>query len=137
MVLAAGWRITRGCAKGMAMSGSRPHPSPANDSDPAVLPEDCRSMAEVRAEIDRLDRILVSVMAERQAYIEAAARIKPRRSQVRLEWRIEDVVSKVMRQATLAGLSQDIAEPVWRLLIDRCIAHEDVVWGRLHDENPQ
>ncbi|MHA7872936.1 MAG: chorismate mutase, partial [Hyphococcus sp.] len=36
-------------------------------------------MAEVRAEIDRLDRVLVALLAERQRYIEAAGRIKGRR----------------------------------------------------------
>jgi len=29
-----------------------------------------------------------------------------------------------------AGLSPDIAEPVWRLLIDRCIAHEFGTWDQ-------
>jgi len=38
--------------------------------------------------------------------------------------RIEDVVAKVLAEAKDKGLSADIAEPVWRKLIERCIAHE-------------
>ena len=49
---------------------------------------------------------------------------------VHYDWRIEDVVSKVLAAAREQGLSPDIAEPVWRKLIERCIAHEFGVWDR-------
>jgi len=101
----------------------------------AVLAEDCADMAEVRREIDRLDRALVRLMAERVGYIEAAARIKERRDEVRLEWRIEDVVSKVLAAAAREGLPARIAEPVWRELIDRCIEHEHEKWRLFHRQN--
>ena len=91
-------------------------------------------MDEVRAEIDRLDRILVTLLAERQQYIEAAGRIKPRQDEVRLPWRIEDVVAKVLAEAERQGLSKRIAEPVWRELIDRCIAHEHEIWEFEHSD---
>lgn len=98
--------------------------------DPRVAPEDCGSMAEVRQGVDALDRALVSLLAERQRYMNAAARIKPSRDVVHDDARIEDVVAKVLASAEKAGLSPDIAEPVWRTLIDRCIAHEFSVWDR-------
>ncbi len=84
----------------------------------------CRTMADVRAEIDRLDRALVKLLAERQTYIERAAQIKTDRNVVHDQARIEDVVAKVLMSAKREGLSADIAKPVWRTLIDRCIAHE-------------
>ena len=87
-------------------------------------------MAEVRAGVDALDRALVGLMAERQRYMDAAARIKPSRDVVHDDWRIEDVVSKVLAAAGPAGLSPDIAEPVWRTLIDRCIASEFEAFDR-------
>ena len=87
-------------------------------------------MAEVRAGVDALDRALVGLMAERQRYMDAAARITPSRDVVHDDWRIEDVVSKVLAAAREQGLSPDIAEPVWRKLIERCIAHEFGVWDR-------
>lgn len=92
--------------------------------DARTAPEDCQTMADVRTGVDALDRALVALLAERQRYMDAAARIKPARSAVRDEPRIEQVVANVKAEAAKAGLSTDIAEPVWRLLIERCIAHE-------------
>jgi isochorismate pyruvate lyase len=86
--------------------------------------ETASSMAEVRYEIDRLDRILVALLAERQSFMDAAARIKGDRAAVHDRARIEDVVAKVKAECAKAGLSPAIAEPVWRTLIDRCIAYE-------------
>ncbi len=81
-------------------------------------------MADVRHEIDRLDQILVALIAERQSFMDAAARIKGHRGLVRDEARIEDVMAKVAVCAKEAGLSLAIAEPVWRTMMDRCIAYE-------------
>lgn len=92
----------------------------------------CQTMQDVRAAIDHLDRALVALLAERQRYIEAAARIKSRADEVRLPWRIEDVVAKVLAEAEITGLSKRIAEPVWRELIDRSIDHEHECWARAH-----
>lgn len=89
-----------------------------------LVPSECRTMAEVREGVDALDRELVALLAVRQGYMDAAARIKPQRGAVRDEDRIEDVVAKVRAAAKAAGLSEAIAEPVWRTLIERCIAYE-------------
>ena len=84
----------------------------------------CQTMADVRHEIDRLDRILVALIAERQGFMDAAARIKGDRGLVRDEARIADVIAKVAVSADLHGLSMAIADPVWRTMMDRCIAYE-------------
>ena len=49
-------------------------------------PADCTSMAQIRAEIDRLDEDLVRLFAERAGYIDRAAEIK---AEVDLPARIE------------------------------------------------
>jgi isochorismate pyruvate lyase len=99
--------------------------------DDRSTPERCRTMPEVRVGGDALDRALVTLLAERQRYMDAAARIKGDRHAVNDQARIEDVVTKVKASARAAGLSEDIAEPVWRTLIDRCIAYEFGVWDKL------
>jgi isochorismate pyruvate lyase len=99
--------------------------------DPRPAPEACRSMAEVRAGVDALDRALVTLIAERQRYMDAAARIKSDRAVVHDAARIEEVVTRVKASARAVGLSEAIAEPVWRTLIDRCIAYEFEVWDRI------
>lgn len=98
--------------------------------DARTAPETCETMLQVRQGVDALDRALVVLLAERQRYMDAAARIKPSRDVVHDDARIEDVVAKVLAAAKPAGLSADIAEPVWRTLIDRCIAHELAAWDR-------
>ena len=86
--------------------------------------ENCASMAELRVAIDALDARLVALLAVRQAYIERAAQLKTGRDQVRDPERIEDVMAKVIAEGKKAGLSSQIAEPVWRTLIEASIRHE-------------
>lgn len=94
----------------------------------AKKPEECQTMSEVREGVDAIDRELVRLLVTRQGYMHAAARIKASREAVYDAARIEDVVCKVLIEAKAQGLSADIAEPVWRKLIERCIAHEFDVW---------
>ena len=91
----------------------------------------CETMADVRYEVDRLDRLLVQLIAERQTFMDAAARIKGDRTVVRDPARIEDVVAKVLAECPKHNLSPAIAAPVWRTMIDRCIAYEFAEWDRL------
>ena len=99
-----------------------------DDRTPA---QDCQTMEQVRAGVDALDRALVVLLAERQGYMDAAARIKTDRAVVHDQARIDQVVANVLTHAARAGLSQEIAEPLWRLLIDRSIAYEFEAWDRL------
>ena len=91
---------------------------------PARPASECSNMAELRAEIDRLDRALVRLLSERQRYIERAAEIKSQRSDIRDEARILDVLNKIKAEAAKAGLNEKIATAVWRELMERCIALE-------------
>jgi len=100
-----------------------------NDA-PLKMPDACDSMTELRAAIDTLDARLVALLAVRQAYIERAAQLKSDRSQVHDAERIEDVVAKVIAQGRKSGLSAEIAEPVWRTLIEASIRHEFEVFDK-------
>jgi isochorismate pyruvate lyase len=100
----------------------------------AKLPDDCLTMIEVREGVDALDRDLVRLLVTRQGYMHAAARIKPTRDAVYDADRIEDVVEKVLTEARAQGLSPAIAEPVWRKLIERCIAHEFDRWDATREK---
>ena len=100
--------------------------------------DQCLNMADLRAEIDRLDRSLVKLLSERQRYIERAAEIKARRQEIRDEARIADVLAKVTAAAESAGLNTDIARAVWRELMERSIALEMEAFekhNRLSDES--
>ena len=100
-----------------------------NDA-PLKMPDACASLAELREAIDTLDTRLVALLTVRQAYIERAARLKTAREQVRDAARVEEVVAKVIAEGKRTGLSANIAEPVWRTLIEASIAHEFDVFDR-------
>lgn len=88
-------------------------------------------MEEVRRGVDEVDRALVALLTRRQGYMGAAARIKPSAGEVRVPWRVEQVVSNVLDEAARTGLSARIAEPVWRELIERSIEFEAERWEAL------
>ena len=89
-------------------------------------PKDCTSMAEIRAEIDRLDEALVRLFAERASYIDRAAEIKAEVDlPARITPRVEEVVGNVRRHAETYGLPPDLVEKLWRRLIDWSIAREE------------
>ncbi|MGB1550335.1 MAG: chorismate mutase [Parvibaculales bacterium] len=87
-------------------------------------------MQEIRAQIDALDKRLVALLAERQKLIAAAGEVKPSRDTVRDEARIEEVVQLVLAEAENSGLAREIAEPVWRQLIESSIAYEYGVFDK-------
>jgi isochorismate pyruvate lyase len=81
-------------------------------------------MAEVRAEIDALDREIVALLADRLHYIDEAARLKQSREQVRDEARIEDVLKKAAAEARRLGADTKVVAETYRSLIEASIAHE-------------
>lgn len=90
-----------------------------------LVPADkCSTMTEVRAAIDALDQEIVTLLAERMRYIEAAARIKPQRDLVRDEPRKAEVLAKVAATASEAGLPLDLAAGLYEQLVEYSIAHE-------------
>ena len=95
-----------------------------------MTPQDCRTMADVRAEIDRIDGQLVALLRERTGYIDRAAELKPGLGlPARIDDRVEEVVAKVRASAVARGVDPDLAEALWRRLIDWSIAREEVVLG--------
>ncbi|MEM9878085.1 MAG: chorismate mutase [Pseudomonadota bacterium] len=105
-------------------------------SSKAVLPlragaQLCHTMQDVRGNIDRVDRALVDLLAERLSYIEQAGHIKPDRNTVRDPDRIEDVVSKVKAAGARHNLPDRYLEDVFRHLIEWSIAHEFDVYDTL------
>ena len=95
-----------------------------------ISPENCVNMTEVRAGVDALDRELVTLLARRFAYMDAAARIKADRALVRDEDRKAQVLDNVAREAAAAGLNPDRLCAVWDVLIEQSIAHELAQWDR-------
>jgi isochorismate pyruvate lyase len=81
-------------------------------------------MSEVRAGVDAVDRQLVALLRTRFDYMDAAARIKPERAQVRDEARKAQVIANAARAAAAAGLPAQAIADLWDRLIEASIAYE-------------
>jgi isochorismate pyruvate lyase len=92
--------------------------------------EDCTTMAEVRAGIDRLDGQIMALLGKRFRYVEAAARIKRDLQSIRDESRISEVIENVRRAAENDGVPPDVAADLYRLLIEASVTHEFEKFGQ-------
>jgi isochorismate pyruvate lyase len=81
-------------------------------------------MAEVRHGVDRLDELIVRLIAERFRYMDAAARIKPERGAVRDEARKAQVLANVARLAREHDVPEEVAVVLYERLVEASIAYE-------------
>jgi isochorismate pyruvate lyase len=89
-----------------------------------IDPEACTTMAEVRNGVDAVDRALVDLLARRFGYMDAAARIKRERGEVRDEARKAQVIANACEHARAAGIPQAPVATIWDLLVEASIAYE-------------
>ena len=94
----------------------------------ATAPDECLTMAQVRAGIDGLDRELVALLARRFAYMRAAARIKPERAAVRDEARKAAVIAAAQAEAERLGAPAERIAGLWEMLVESSIAYEFEQW---------
>ena len=82
------------------------------------------TLEEVREQIDRLDREIVKLIAERDGYVHQVVRFKTTVADVEAPQRAEAVIRKVRARATEHGTDPDIVESVYRAMIAGFIAQE-------------
>ena len=87
-------------------------------------PADCHTKQHIRDEIDRLDRELIALLAERFAYVRRMAEIKQAPAEAHAQDRIDDVLDKVAAEAEAAGLDGSLIRQMWRSLIDWNVEYE-------------
>ncbi|WP_235720761.1 chorismate mutase [Magnetospirillum molischianum] len=101
---------------------------PQSNSPPAAV--SCDSLDEVRTNIDRIDRMIVPLLAERAAYVAQATKFKQTRSEVVDVPRIERIITKVRALAEERGADPALIERIYRAMIESYIAFEDGIWAR-------
>lgn len=79
--------------------------------------QQCSSIDEVRAQIDRIDREIVALLAERGLYMKQAAQFKKTSDDEKAPQRVEQVLMKVKTMALEQGANQIITEQVYRAMI--------------------
>jgi len=95
------------------------------------MPIPCHSLDEVRSQIDRLDREIVALLAERGEYVRQAARFKKTKADVAAPARVEQVIGKVRSLAGERGADPELVERVYRAMIAAFIEAEQ----KEHDRN--
>lgn len=88
-------------------------------------PDDCKSMKELRHQIDKLDIKIVELLATRSQFIDRATDLKSINGMpARIPDRIESVVSNAREAAQELDLDSDLVEKIWRILIEWSIQRE-------------
>lgn len=75
------------------------------------------SIEEVRANIDRIDRRIVALLAERGACVKKAVQFKKTTDDVRAPQRVEQVIAKVRALAEESGADPAVIEQAYRAMI--------------------
>lgn len=82
-------------------------------------------MTALRAAIDELDLELARMLARRTRMIDRAAQIKAGVGlPARIDERVEEVARKARENAAQVGYDPDLAEDLWRLMMEHFIAQE-------------
>jgi isochorismate pyruvate lyase len=118
-----------------SVGGSRAQSSAANHpaywgSPSADGGKCCASLAEVRVNIDRIDRQIVALMAERGQYVAEAGRFKANPAAVSAPARVEAIIAKVRTMARQDGLAENVAERAYRAMIAAFEDYERDEWTR-------
>ncbi|MHB1056166.1 MAG: chorismate mutase [Thermoleophilia bacterium] len=82
---------------------------------------DCNSIDEVRSNIDRIDRQIIALLAERGGYVKQAVRFKKTTDDVRAPQRVEQVIAKVTSLSRELGANASVTEQVYRAMISEFI----------------
>ena len=95
-----------------------------------ISPEDCKTITDVRAGVDAVDRQLVDLLAIRFRFMTAAARIKQDRGTVRDEARKAQVIANAKAAAEAAGVPPQLVGDLWERLVEGSIAYEFDRWDQ-------
>jgi len=90
----------------------------------------CATLAEVRGNIDRIDREIVALMAERGKYVAEAGRFKADPAAVSAPARVEAIIAKMKTLAREDGLAESVAERSYRAMIAAFEDYERDEWAR-------
>lgn len=84
------------------------------------------TMADIRAEIDRLDEQLIRLLAQRQRCVERAIKVKARdRIPARVPERVSRVIDNVRVLARAHRVDPAMVEAMWTEMVEWFIAHEE------------
>jgi isochorismate pyruvate lyase len=90
-------------------------------------PAACNSLDEIRWHIDELDQQIVSLIGERFRYVKEVMRFKSTSNDIIAPERYNAVIASRRQMAVENGLSPDIVESLYRLLLNYFIEEERLI----------
>ena len=89
-----------------------------------------KNLNEVRRNIDKVDNLLVKLIAEREFYAKEAVKFKIDRRQIIDRKRINAVLTRVKKLSKKYKVNSVIVEKIWKLMIKNFIILENKLFKR-------
>ena len=86
--------------------------------------KDCKTLKELRSEVDRIDEEIIKLIARRNDYIKQAAKFKTSIEDVKSPERIEQVMQNARKKAIELGVNPNMIEELFRIMIDEMVETE-------------
>ncbi len=84
----------------------------------------CSTLEEARTEIDKVDEMIVEMIALRNSYIKQIAKFKTTVEEIKSDERIADVVARARTKAIELDLSPNLINDIFVRLIDEMVETE-------------
>lgn len=81
----------------------------------------CKSLEEVRNNIDRIDKEIIMLIAERGNFVKQASKFKKDSQDVTAPQRVEAVIQKVRHLSEEYGANPDMVEKLYRDMIENFV----------------
>jgi len=98
-----------------------------------VSPQDCRSMDDIRVEIDGMDKNIIAILGRRFEYVKAATKFKTSETSVRAPDRFNSMLEQRRIWAEQSGLNPDAIEKMYHDLVNHFINEEMSHWKNNKD----
>lgn len=96
--------------------------------------DNCSSLKEIRANIDRIDRQIVALLAERGGYVKQAAHFKKTPDEVKAPQRVEQVIGRVRELSRELGANPAVTEQIYRALISAFVKAEQAEHAAINEK---
>ncbi|NER79319.1 MAG: isochorismate lyase [Leptolyngbya sp. SIO1D8] len=91
-------------------------------------PDECQNLADIRTEIDQLDRQVIALLGQRFAYVKAASQFKTSETTVKAPERFQNMLKQRYVWAEEVGLKGAVIEQLYRDLVTHFIEEEMKQW---------
>lgn len=88
------------------------------------VPHECKSIKEVRQEIDEIDHAIIGLIGKRFSYIKEIVKYKTSVDEVYAKNRYNIVISKRRKIAVSHHLNPDVIENIYRIMMDYFIKEQ-------------